>query len=185
MQKDNLFSCVYSRYDGIWPCALPLPSGPKASTPGRTLAYFISLFLAFPLAVGFLSIIYESRFSSSEVQCKDCPYGASCRQGHVYAIYNYWGHVTKLQNGTPDVTMIECPDQYCCQEDVSKKQFSTSQSRKRLTRYDQNIALLFPIPVGSSSPFRALDLQILFPHTSWISGSFPCTESLGTFPSTS
>ena len=64
---------------------------------------------------------YYNIFSSSDVQCQECPYGASCSLGHVSAIYNYWGYVTKSENGTPDVTMIECPDGYCCQDDVSKE----------------------------------------------------------------
>ena len=64
---------------------------------------------------------YYNIFSSSDVQCQECPYGASCSLGHVSAIYTYWGYVTKSENGTPDVTMIECPDGYCCQDDVSKE----------------------------------------------------------------
>ena len=64
---------------------------------------------------------YYNIFSSSDVQCQECPYGASCSLGHVSAIYNYWGYVTKSENGTPDVTMIECPDGYCCQDDVNKE----------------------------------------------------------------
>ena len=61
------------------------------------------------------SFIYEGGFKSNlmnlpEPICKLCPVGANC-SSKIKTLPNYWG----LRNEPDDVTMIRCPDGYCCQ----------------------------------------------------------------------
>ena len=65
-----------------------------------------------------LNEIYEERallystFERSNITCFPCPVGASC-DNKIKALPNYWGH--KANNGNY-VTMIRCPENYCCSE---------------------------------------------------------------------
>ncbi len=43
--------------------------------------------------------------------CFPCPVGATCEE-HISTLPNYWGY----QNNDDSVTMIRCPDEYCCQD---------------------------------------------------------------------
>ena len=49
--------------------------------------------------------------------CLPCPLGAKC-EGPIQALPDYWGYVTQ-KNKT--VSMIRCPDNYCCQGDETCK----------------------------------------------------------------
>ena len=42
--------------------------------------------------------------------CQPCPLGAKCNSG-IQVLPNYWGYITSK----PSVSMIRCPDDYCCQ----------------------------------------------------------------------
>ena len=61
------------------------------------------------------SFIYKSKMKNGllnlpEPICKLCPVGANC-SSQIKALPNYWG----LRNEEDDVTMVRCPDGYCCQ----------------------------------------------------------------------
>ena len=43
--------------------------------------------------------------------CLPCPLGAKC-EGPIQALPDYWGYVTQMNKS---VSMIRCPDSYCCQ----------------------------------------------------------------------
>ena len=49
-------------------------------------------------------------YSRSKVHCKVCPLGANCT-GSIKALSNYWGYKNSKDYS---VTMIRCPDGYCC-----------------------------------------------------------------------
>ena len=55
---------------------------------------------------------YNITYSRSEVQCNVCPLGANCT-GSINALPNYWGYKNSKDDS---VTMIRCPDGYCCDE---------------------------------------------------------------------
>ena len=46
--------------------------------------------------------------------CFPCPVGASCKQGRVVPLPNYWG---KRKNHV--ISMFRCPEDYCCQNNDS------------------------------------------------------------------
>ena len=46
--------------------------------------------------------------------CLPCPLGANC-EDFIKALPNYWGYVTQI----PSVSMVRCPDGYCCQNNES------------------------------------------------------------------
>ena len=49
--------------------------------------------------------------STSKVECFPCPVGAVC-DGSVQALPKYWGYI----NQNNSVTIIRCPEGYCCQD---------------------------------------------------------------------
>ena len=53
---------------------------------------------------------YNITYSRSKVHCKICPLGANCT-GPIKALPNYWGYKDTKDDS---VTMIRCPDGYCC-----------------------------------------------------------------------
>ena len=53
---------------------------------------------------------YNITYGRSEVHCKVCPLGANCT-GPIRALPNYWGYKDSKDDS---VTMIRCPDGYCC-----------------------------------------------------------------------
>ena len=53
---------------------------------------------------------YNITYSSSKVHCKVCQLGANCT-GPIKALPNYWGYKDTKDDS---VTMIRCPDGYCC-----------------------------------------------------------------------
>ena len=53
---------------------------------------------------------YNITYSQSKVHCKICPLGANCT-GPIEALPNYWGYKDTKDDS---VTMIRCPDGYCC-----------------------------------------------------------------------
>ena len=53
---------------------------------------------------------YNIKYNRSEVHCKSCPLGANCT-GPIKALPNYWGYKDSKDDS---VTMIRCPDGYCC-----------------------------------------------------------------------
>ena len=46
--------------------------------------------------------------------CKPCPVGANCNS-KIKALPNYWG----IKIADDDITMVRCPEGYCCQDDES------------------------------------------------------------------
>ena len=55
---------------------------------------------------------YNITYNRSEVHCKICPLGANCT-GPIKVLPNYWGYKDSKDDS---VTMIRCPDGYCCTE---------------------------------------------------------------------
>ena len=53
---------------------------------------------------------YNIKYNRSEVHCKICPLVANCT-GPIKAHPNYWGYKDSKDDS---VTMIRCPDGYCC-----------------------------------------------------------------------
>ena len=53
---------------------------------------------------------YNIKYKRSEVHCKICSLGAYCT-GPIKALPNYWGYKDTKDDS---VTMIRCPDGYCC-----------------------------------------------------------------------
>ena len=53
---------------------------------------------------------------ATEPKCSTCPVGANCHK-HIQALPNYWGY----RNKSNRVTMIRCPNGYCCQDDKTCK----------------------------------------------------------------
>ena len=56
----------------------------------------------------------EKLANKSEPTCFPCPVGSQCDQ-RITSLPNYWG----FKNGYDYVTMIRCPDGYCCQDKES------------------------------------------------------------------
>ena len=52
--------------------------------------------------------------NKSEPTCFPCPVGSQCDQ-RIISLPNYWGY----KNGSDYVTIIRCPDGYCCQDKES------------------------------------------------------------------
>ena len=66
-----------------------------------------------------------------EADCFQCPVGAVCN-GSIIALPNYWG----FANQREFVTMIRCPDGYCCQDKATCKTFNSCNLRRTGTLCD-------------------------------------------------
>ena len=53
---------------------------------------------------------------SIDPSCSSCPVGATCDKG-IQALPNYWGY----KDNSTRVSMIRCPNGYCCQNDIMCK----------------------------------------------------------------
>ena len=62
--------------------------------------------------------VVESR--ENKPICSSCPIGANC-SNHIKALPNYWGYKDKFDI----VSMIRCPNGYCCQGDESCKEINS------------------------------------------------------------
>ena len=67
----------------------------------------------------------ESLVRKSEVSCIPCPVGAYCDK-QFKALPNYWGYYTRDGN----ITMIRCPDYYCCSGNNTCKQFNSCSTER-------------------------------------------------------
>ena len=76
------------------------------------------------------SFIYDGEIKNTllnlpEPICKLCPIGANC-SSTIKALPNYWG----LRNEKDDVTMVRCPDGYCCQTIDSCEEIDSCNSNR-------------------------------------------------------
>ena len=76
----------------------------------------------YTLDAGSMTINKNHSLENSSVEkpkghCFPCPVGAYC-ENQIKALPNYWGYRIKSTN---DITMIRCPDQYCCSGNITCK----------------------------------------------------------------
>ena len=58
--------------------------------------------------------------------CLPCPLGAKC-EGPIQALPDYWGYVTQKNKS---VSMMRCPDSYCCQGNETCKAIDSCNTRR-------------------------------------------------------
>ena len=72
--------------------------------------------------------IFEDHFETSRENkpvCSSCPIGADCSY-HIKAFPNYWGYKDKFDV----VSMIRCPNDYCCQGDETCKEIDSCNANR-------------------------------------------------------
>ena len=98
----------------------------------------------------------------TEPVCNACPVGGKC-DGNIKSLPNYWGY----KNDNDHVTMIRCPDGYCCQNDHICQGISTCQKGRTGTlcgRCIENLteSLISPKCIDSSKCYIELVLIMYF-----------------------
>ena len=98
----------------------------------------------------------------TEPSCHACPVGGKC-DGNIKSLPNYWGY----KNGSDHVTMIRCPDGYCCQNDHTCQGISSCQKGRTGTlcgRCIENLteSLISPKCIDSSKCYTELVLIMYF-----------------------
>lgn len=51
---------------------------------------------------------------TNDIRCYNCPRGAVCESGQVYAKRGFWGHENKIN----EVQITSCPSGYCCEKET-------------------------------------------------------------------
>ena len=79
---------------------------------------------------GHLSLVASNEtimyFDQNDVNCKLCPYGATC-EGHIRSLPNYWGYTSE-----GEVIMERCPNNQCCSKEPCTGYDSCSDHREGL-----------------------------------------------------
>ena len=65
-------------------------------------------------------------FDQNDVDCKLCPYGATC-EGHIRSLPNYWGYTSE-----GEVIIERCPNNQCCSKEPCPGYDSCSDHREGL-----------------------------------------------------
>ena len=68
-----------------------------------------------------------SRFRVNESFCKDCPPGASCKNGRLRPVDNYWGFLATVNS---NLSFIELPPGYGCTNKQCKRYDSCAKNRQ-------------------------------------------------------
>ena len=76
------------------------------------------------------SLVYKGKIKNHllnlpDPMCKLCPVGANCSI-NIKALPNYWS----IRNKDGDVTMVRCPEGYCCQDDESCQSINSCNNKR-------------------------------------------------------